>query len=154
MRFCRALLHFIMSHDYICWNKNANVSQYVIAKIWLKRNYISESYWRRWERWEKRSERGRGRKTKSCGDLWRYAKNSQTKLQAKRCVNAPQAAITFAMRRFAAVWANISLLYERYVRLSSYNNCAKSYALPLLFVNTKRIRVQRHAARTYVYKGA
>ena len=88
--------------------KTANVSQCVIAKIWLKRNYIRESYWRRWEKWEKRSERGRGSKTKSSGDLWRYAKNSQTKLQAKRCVNAPQAALTFAKRRFAAVWANIS----------------------------------------------
>ena len=42
----------------LCWNKNANVSQYVVAKIWLKRNYISESYSRRWERWEKRSKRG------------------------------------------------------------------------------------------------
>ena len=50
-----------------------------------------------------KEQEGGGRKIKSCGDLWRCAKNSQTKLQAKRCVNAPQAAITFAMRRFAAV---------------------------------------------------
>ena len=42
-------------------------------------------------------------------------------------------------------------LYERYVRLSIYNICAKSYALPLLFVNTKRIRVQRHAAAFHVF---
>ena len=97
----------------LCWNKNANVSQHVIARIWLKRNYISESYWRRWEKWkkvknERKRKEGRGRKTKSCGNLWRCVKSSQTKLQAKRCVNAPQAAITFAKRRFAAVWANIS----------------------------------------------
>ena len=39
---------------------------------------------------------------------------------------------------------------QRYVRLSIYNICAKSYALPLLFVDTERIGVQRHAAAFHV----
>ena len=46
----------------LCWNKNANVSQCVVAKIWLKHNYKSKSYWRRGEKWKKvRNERNRER---------------------------------------------------------------------------------------------
>ena len=51
----------------------------VVAKIWLKRNYISESYWRRWEKWkkvrnERKREEGRGRKVKKSHSFGKCAR--------------------------------------------------------------------------------
>ena len=38
------MVYSLREHYYICQEKTANVSQRVVAKMWLKRNHISGSY--------------------------------------------------------------------------------------------------------------